>query len=207
MKTRSDNIRTSPGEHALLWIAPAALALFSLSAVVAPGTRGESNDAELLDVRKRAEDCETKRATLADFQRAGGLEHVRALERAAAASLPESIAPFEVQAHARLLARTLGFELESVDLAEEREPAMPLVAGGVSERPLVVRAQGLPERLPEFVDALRQLGHPLSVNSVELGRSARGEKRFHLRIELGLFQRARKAPVQIAAPNPEAPPR
>lgn len=205
MRTQSDNIRTSRGEHALLWVAPAALALFALSAVVTPGARnGDLHAPELVEARRRAEECDAKRTELADFERSGGPELVHSLERAAGAALPETIAPFEVQAHVRLLARTLGFELENLDLGEARAPAHPIAAGGVDERPLVVRGRGRVERIPEFVDALRQLGHPLAVNALELGRGARGEKRFHFRVELGLLQRAKAVLVQTTAPIPEA---
>jgi len=204
MRTRSDNIRTSRGEHALLWIAPSALVLVALSAVVSRDAPGAGLDApEFGAARLRVEQCDARRAELAEFERSGGIALLRTLQSAADASVPESIAPVEVQAHVRLLARASGFELEGLDLAEARKPEHEIAAGGVEERPLVVRGRGRVERLPEFVAALRELGHPLAVDALEVDGAVRDDGRFHFRVELGLFQRAKPVPVQTSVPIPE----
>lgn len=185
------NLRTGGLGRSAVFILGAVVCTVSLSGVVAPPALRIGQAEELLRAaHSRAEHFESQQQALEELRAEGALEGVARASEILTGTLPHGQSEIELHSITRLAARSAGIELASVGVGETESLDLPVYDEVVMMRTVEISGTATVPSVVEFVERLAELGYPNTVLEVGLSRVKASEKRFDLRMELGLFHLA-----------------
>lgn len=113
--------------------------------------------------------------------------HYEQLTKELRVLVPSEVDQVDLFADVARAANGVGFELQSVELADPEDVGIDRLDEPVGEVEATVQGTGTRTSAMRLIDALRVLGHPFELTSLSLHRARPQDDQFSIELRLGLF--------------------
>ncbi len=130
------------------------------------------------------------RREMREFEAAGGFDRLERARLEATGQIPGVLTPTTVHGAMQVLARTCGFDLDTLNIGELKVADLESAHDGIGLCEVSISGSGSPMALQRLIDQWRGLGYPTRLLQCRLDRGTAERMEFDITATLGLYQSA-----------------
>lgn len=199
MSGNTSNLREGGLARSSHWILGAFVSVLAMSGVVVVPAMKVGSVEELLSAAEgRAQLFESTQQELAQLESSGAIQETRQALVLLADYLPEAPREIEVHSAARLGARSVGMQLDTIGIGEAVATGWPVLDQEIYAHVLSLAGESPLAGLAKFRQTLNELGYPCSIAECSFSRDTSKSKTFKFRMVMHLYHAAERQTSNLA---------